>query len=228
MKVIITVRYTEMVIPARCRKPRPQKGTAEITVNIREVSEDRAPVAFVVTEYDKEPRTVRLYGGKLYRQVQDMQPQYMTTKERDKNRPFWLNQAAAKCNWKELLKYWNGEWPLQKHKDYARKEAEQYIIVDGMAYKRTGEPYYYGMTFGLGHNHGGTGLFVGWTDHRNRKRVWGMSAANKESAISRVVGFALRRGDTDSVEHIKHPIEHIEVLMPSAIKRNYTNQDSNY
>lgn len=226
MKARITVDYTEMIIPARCRKPRPQRGTAEITVNIREVSEDRAPVAFVVTEYDKEPRKVRLYGGKLYRQVQDRQPQYMETNERDKTRPFWLNQAAE-CNWQLRLTSLHDNWSLQEHKDYARKNAGRYIIVDGMAYERTGEPYYYGMTFGLGRNHGGTGFFIGWADHRDRKKVWGMSAADKQAAISRVVGFALRRGDTDSVKHIKHTIEHIEVLMPSAIKRSYTNQDCN-
>ena len=87
-----------MVIPPRCRKPRPQEGASEIKINIREVSAEAAPVAFVVSECDREPRKVRSYRGKLYRQVQDRQPQYMKTNQRDDNRPFWLNQAAAQCN----------------------------------------------------------------------------------------------------------------------------------
>lgn len=222
MKQTIKVRHTEMITPPRCRKARPQEGESEITVSIREVSADRAHVAFIVSEYDREPRKVRQYNGKLYRQVQDRQPQYLETNERDETRPFWLNQTAAQCNWKWLLTRgykWN--WNLQQHKDDAKKRAENYIIIDGEAYERTGEPYYSVTCFGLGRNHGGTGFFVGWADSRDRKNIWGMSAADKGAAIERAVEIALNRGDTDSVSHIRSTSYNIEVLMPEAIKRRY-------
>lgn len=213
-----------MVTPSRCRKARPQEGKTEVPVNIRETSADRAPIAFVVTEFDREPRNVRLYNGKLYAQVQDRQTQYYVTNERDEYGPLWLNQTAEQADWKWLIN--RGDWykTLAENTATIKECAEKFIIVDGMAYERSGEPYYYGVCFGLGVNHGGTGFLIGWADYRDRKAVWGMSANDKQFAINRVVQIALERGDTDSVDNIKKTSFHIEVLMPSAIKRRYTNQ----
>ena len=41
-----------------------------------------------------------------------------------------------------------------------QEAAKRYLIVDGSVWLRCGEPRYVVNTFGLGHNHGGTGLFV--------------------------------------------------------------------
>lgn len=223
MKLTIKVHYTEMVTPPRCRKPRPQEGKSEITVNIREVLAEAAPVAFVVSEYDQEPRKVRTYRGKLYRQAQDRQPQYMKTNKRDDNRPFWLNQTAAQYDWQWRIVWgYHWEWTLQQHKDNAAKRAADYIIVDGEAYERTGEPYYSVTCFGLGNNHGGTGFFVGWADYRDRKAIWGMTAADKNAAIEKGVQIALHRGDTESEEGIRQTPYDIQVFMPECIKRKYS------
>lgn len=225
MKLTIKVHHTEMITPPRCRKPRPQEGESEITVNIREVSAEAAPVAFVVSEYDREPRKVRTYRGKLYRQVQDRQPQYMKTSKRDDSKPFWLNQRAERCNWQWLIVWgYHWEWTLQQHKENATKQAESYIIVDGEAYERTGEPYYSVTCFGLGGNHGGTGFFVGWADYRDRKAIWGMTAADKQAAIEKGVEIALRRGDTESEEYIRQTSYNIQVFMPECIKRKYSKE----
>lgn len=223
MKLTIKVHHTEMVTPPRCRKPRPQESESEITVNIREVSAEAAPVAFVVSEYDQEPRKVRTYCGKLYRQVQGRQPQDREANRRDENRPLWLNQTAAQCNWQWLITtgYYRG-WTLQQRKEDAAKRAANYIIVDGEAYERTGEPYYSVTCFGLGCNHGGTGFFVGWADSRDRKAIWGMTAADKHAAIEKGVQIALRRGDTESEEHIRQTSYDIQVFMPECIKRKYS------
>lgn len=230
MKATIKFRYTEMVIPARCRKARPQEGETTYTANIREVEEQNAPIAFVVTEYDREPRKVRLYNGKLYRQVQGMQPQYMETNKRDDNSPFWLNKSADMFGGSK-------EWHNYGHYDrnfgqyiYPTsaeniKEIRQYyanhIIVNGEAYERTGEPYYYANTFGLGNNHGGTGFFVGWADYTDRKKIWGWTAADKTAATEKAAKVAANRGDTESIHHILNPTDDIVVLMPEAIKRRY-------
>lgn len=217
-----------MVTPPRCRKPRPQEAESEITVNIREVSAEAAPVAFVVSEYDREPRKVRSYRGKLYCQVQDTQK----TCPRDDNHPYWLNQAAEQCNWEWLLrpnygiynhvgKYWD-YGTLATNKSKVAKTATNYIIVDGEAYERTGEPYYSVTCFGLGNNHGGTGFFVGWADYRDRKAIWGMTAADKAAAIEKGVQIALHRGDTESEEGIRQTPYDIQVFMPECIKRKYS------
>lgn len=231
MKATIKFRYTEMVIPARCRKARPKEGETTYAVNIREVEEQNAPIAFVVTEYDREPRKVRLYNGKLYRQVQDRQPQYMKTNKRDENRPFWLNQTAEAVNWQWLLGTrggnWNGQmkcWDYRSqadNRDSIKKRAQEHIIVNGEAYKRTGEPYYHTICFGCGNNHGGTGFFIGWADYTDRKKIWGWTAADKKAATDKAAKVAANRGDTGSIDHILNPIEDIAVLMPEAIKRKY-------
>lgn len=231
MKTTVKIEYTDMVVPPRCRKPRPHDCEAEITVDIRAVAASDAPVAFIVTEYDHEPRKVRLYKGKLYRQVQDRQLQYKETNRRDENRPFWENKTAWQVSWQWLLtthfgvyhrqnRYWD-MGSLDWHTDYARKKAASYIIVDGNAYERTGEPYYSVTCFGLGCNHGGTGFFVSWADYRDRKAIWGMSPLHKDGAIDIAVAIALGRGDTESVEHIRSTFDDIRVLIPGAVKRRY-------
>lgn len=229
MRQTIKVHHTEMVTPPRCRKARPQEGESEITVNIREVSADRAPVAFIVSEYDREPRKVRQYNGKLYRQAQEMQPQYRETNKRDENRPFWLNMDdnTFRLPYSSYGQYYEcfNDWiypTLADCKKEVRKMADNYIIVDGETYERTGEPYYDVTCFGLGNNHGGTGFFIGWADYRDRKSIWGMTAADHNGAIEKAVKIALRRGDTESVSCIrKSDYNNINVLMPEAIKRKY-------
>lgn len=231
MKTTVKVKYTDMIIPPRCRKPRPQDSEAEISVNIREVAASDAPVAFIVTEYDHEPRKVRLFKGKLYRQVQDRQQQYKETNRYDESRPFRENKTAGQIDWQWQLTTGYGVWnrqdrywdygPLKKHKDYARNKAANYIIVDGDAYERTGEPYYSVTCFGWGSNHGGTGFFVGWADYRDRKAIWGMTPLHKDAAIKRAVAVALGHGDTESVEHIRSTPYDIRVLIPCAVRRRY-------
>lgn len=229
MKQTIKVHHTEMITPPRCRKARPQECESEITVNIREVSADRAPVAFIVSEYEREPRKVRQYNGRLYRQAQRMQPQFLKTNKRDESRPFWLNIDATTFRlpyssygqYYECFKDWI--YPtLTDCKKAAHKMADSYIIVDGETYERTGEPYYSVTCFGLGGNHGGTGFFIGWADYRDRKSIWGMTAADHDGAIEKAVNIALRRGDTESVDYIRRSGNvSINVLMPEAIKRKY-------
>lgn len=236
MKVKLDILFTEMVTPPRCRKPRPREGETEITVNIREVAEERAPIAFLVNDYGREQNKVRQYNGKLYRQVQDRREDWNNDTDCLDTKPLWINQRAEQVNWQWLLvrrtgKYMSGsEWreltwdygSQAEQTSYSKKQTEKYILVNGEAYERTGEPYYYVNTFGLGRNHGGTGFFVGWADYHDRKKVWGWSAADTEGAVEKAVKIALGRGDTESVVSIRDSTYYrIEVLIPQAIKRTY-------
>lgn len=227
MKVKIDYKFTEMVIPPRCRKARPQDGKDSVMVNIREVKDDKAPIAFIVSEYGREKCMVRSYNGRLYKQAQDRSPDYHDRKIAD---PIWVNQKADAYNWQWYVgTTYNGFCSYMSYKsqqsqlDTIKGKAEKYIIVDGYVYERTGEPYYYVTHFGLGCNHGGTGFFIGWADYSNRKTVWGMSPLSKEKAVKRAVERALARGDDKSVDHMG-AFYNIEVLMPQVSKKKYAKE----
>lgn len=226
MKVKVSYEFTEKVIPPRCRKARELHYKDEIMVNIREVASDKAPVAFVVKEFEHEVRKVRLYNGRLYKQHQDRRKGYDKLPYEECH-PLWVNQTS------DMIELHHWEWLLgstwQTHKSKADnitaicQRGQNLIIIDGEVYERTGEPYYSVTCFGLGGNHGGTGFFVGWADYRDRKSVWGMVASDKDAAINRAVEIALNRGDTESVDYIRRSGNgSIEVILPQAIKRRYS------
>ena len=95
-----------------------------------------------------------------------------------------------------------------------KSKADEYVILNGVIWHRTGEPYYYTNTFGFGHNHGGTGLFIG--THRGEPTE-GFSALEREKAIEYGRAVASNRGDTESVDDIGK-YGNIEVLMPEMVK----------
>ena len=80
-----------------------------------------------------------------------------------------------------------------------------------------GEPRYVYNLFGLGHNHGGTGLFVEQDYNSNIPNTHYFNALDREKAVQAAVTAALRRGDDQSVESIRM-CENIEVLLPEAVK----------
>lgn len=229
MKVDLNIRYTEMVTPPRCRKPRPEDGEATISVNIKEVPEERAPVAFVVKEYDHQLREVRLYAGKLYRQIQELRDR---TSECERIMPLWITQRAEQVNWQWLIgnnsgafrrdrhPYWD-YGTLKSNADRIKRNAQNYVIIDDIAYELTGEPYYSVICFGLGNNHGGTGFFVKWSE-RSNKSVFGYTPLDKEAAVNSAIDIATRREDTDHIDSLRAcEFYDIKVLIPSAVKRTY-------
>ena len=65
MKVKVTVKYSEYYIPPRCRKPRQRDCEKDTYLTIRETTEQDAPIAFIVHEWDGDVE-YRFYKGKLY------------------------------------------------------------------------------------------------------------------------------------------------------------------
>lgn len=96
----------------------------------------------------------------------------------------------------------------------ARAVCDQYIIIGNHVWKQVDQPIYVYNTFGLGHNHGGTGFFVSFIDPNNipkcNKKFYFMPEQLKE-ALDTVLKVAANRGDTESVKSIKkcHPTIHI-------------------
>lgn len=225
----VTIKYSfaEILIPKKYLKVNPQYSEDIFTAKIHVINRKNAPVAFLVKEYSREPRKVRLYNGNLYRQIQYAKPQipnsiiygpvqYVTPK----------NQTAEAVNWQSrLLNFgtWNKKYCYLTQGltcDLIKLNTQKYIIVDGMAYERIGEPYYYTDGVGTGNNEGFTGFFIGWAKDTDRE-IWGWTALDKAAAIEKTVKLAINRGDTDSIENILNPYYNIEVFIPEAIKCKY-------
>lgn len=100
----------------------------------------------------------------------------------------------------------------------ANKRAEVYIVCDGVIWETCGEPMYVINTFGLGHNHGGTGFFIEYFYNDNIPAQNYFTALQREEAIAYGKKVALGRGDDKSVDGMgNHDI--IEVKMPEMVKR---------
>jgi hypothetical protein len=95
-----------------------------------------------------------------------------------------------------------------------REEAKDYLVIDGMLWERVGEPRYVVTTFGLGHNHGGTGLFVETFYNQNIPASNYFSALDGDKAVAYANMVAERRGDTNDVGKFE---KMIEVLIPEAV-----------
>ena len=52
MKLIAKYDYQEKYIPPRCRKPRCRKIEKTMSVTIKEITTEEAPVAMIVTDYE--------------------------------------------------------------------------------------------------------------------------------------------------------------------------------
>jgi hypothetical protein len=93
----------------------------------------------------------------------------------------------------------------------------RFLIINGVIYVKKGEPRYSINTFGLGHNHGGTGFFVENFYNGNISKHNYFNALEREKAIEYGKSVALGRGDTESVDFIGERCN-IEVLIPEAVK----------
>ena len=224
MRRTYNFRSLETVIPPRCRKERFVEQDNQITVNIRELKESDVHPIFVVKEFDREPRRIVRYKGKNYMQMQDRRPDWHDNVVSET--PLWVNQ-----NINNMLEDWL-EWVLGINYNYGRsakeqiakikKTASEIIIVDGNLYDRCGEPYYSYITFGLGHNHGGTALRLLFAEPKE-KCVNGIPADKRAEAIEYTINVAKRRGDDKFYELIRNAAEDIDVLAADAIRKRYQN-----
>lgn len=101
--------------------------------------------------------------------------------------------------------------------DNMQARANKYISLDGELWKECGEPRYVVNTFGLGHNHGGTAMFIEEFYNSNISSKNYFNAVDRDKAITYAKETAIARGDTDSVKRIGQ-MENIEVLIPEFFK----------
>lgn len=210
-KAMCKIWYYEPYLPPRCRKLRYEKREEVLPVGIPSVTAEDAPVAFRLSDFhyermEQKPE-VRAFRGKLYERMtmnnvyahggfDSVKPEQLADHIR-----IWITLSTDRT--RELVT------------KEMRKEARQYIIVDGCVWRECGEPRYVVNTFGLGHNHGGTGLFVEKSYNPNIPNRNYFSALDGDKAVAWANQVAERRGDTKDVGRFETMIE---VLLPEMVK----------
>lgn len=225
----------------RHRVLRERYAKNSVDVEIKEVTEQEFPIAFIVKDYKSIyenaksysefdgngdfkmfSEEIRTYHGNLYMPVRVTHGAAIST--------CFESLDYIRHRLTEYKPYWKGEDEfteasiikednISECKESIFRKAEDYIIYDGKVWKTCGEPMYVINTFGLGHNHGGTGFFIEYFYNENISRNNYFNALEREQAIAYGKKVAANRRDTNSIEGMgDHDI--IEVLMPEMVKRN--------
>lgn len=208
-KITVEIRYLNPYLPPRCRKYRYEEKKEEIKLPIRMIASDEAPIAFKLSDYShiQDHKTeIRCHKGKLYMQMRHFD--IICCQGDERYRDVYPEEL---CFAPYLREQDTREECIAKCKE----QAMRYIIIDGVCWRVCGEPRYVVNTFGLGHNHGGTGLFVHDFYNDNIASNNYFSALDGKKAVEHANNVAARRGDTEDVGCFK---EMIEVLMPECVK----------
>lgn len=227
---------------SRCRKPlaRTREGIYELA--IKELAKAECPIAAVVHdmksvyegatttadfegngEYEMFAEPYRVHNGKFYKFCRASYGAAISTAQTE------LKYVIADIK-SDLYRYSLYEKEnlfsdksvyisdnLSEIVDNMQARANKYISLDGELWKECGEPRYVVNTFGLGHNHGGTAMFIEEFYNSNISSKNYFNAVDRDKAITYAKETAIARGDTDSVKRIGQ-MENIEVLIPEFFK----------
>lgn len=227
---------------SRCRKPlaRTREGIYELA--IKELAKAECPIAAVVHdmksvyegatttadfegngEYKMFAEPYRVHNGKFYKFCRASYGAAISTAQTE------LKYVIADIK-SDLYRYSLYEKEnlfsdksvyisdnLSEIVDNMQARANKYISLDGELWKECGEPRYVVNTFGLGHNHGGTAMFIEEFYNSNISSKNYFNAVDRDKAITYAKETAIARGDTDSVKRIGQ-MKNIEVLIPEFFK----------
>lgn len=207
------------VIPPRCRKARTVYQTIQTVVEVPEAASDEAPVAMEYMNPISGLQQRRWHDGRLYRpylpHARQKEPSLPGSVYFPDERSFGAHELASV------------DGATEAH-GWVEERFDAYLIVDGQVWVEAGELVYVVMTFGLGHNHGGTGLMVdeiyGDATNSNIKRSAYWSAHQFNEAHAQAVEVATRRGDTESIPRFDDRTHGIRVLIDEAVR--FTHRDS--
>lgn len=243
MNLKVDFTYEEKYLrTSRCRKPlaRTREGIYELA--IKELAKAECPIAAVVHdmksvyegatttadfegngEYKMFAEPYRVHNGKFYKFCRASYGAAISTAQTE------LKYVIADIK-SDLYRYSLYEKEnlfsdksvyisdnLSEIVDNMQARANKYISLDGELWKECGEPRYVVNTFGLGHNHGGTAMFIEEFYNSNISSKNYFNAVNRDKAITYAKETAIARGDTDSVKRIGK-MENIEVLIPEFFK----------
>lgn len=232
----------EKYLPTRRhRKLRERYVKNNFDVEIKELTNKDFPIAFIIHEYKSVyanaksyddfngngeykmfSEEIRTYDGKLYMPIRVTHGAAISL--------YFESLEYIKKQIEDYAPYWKGgndftEESIVKDDNIAEcqkkilNKADDYVIYDGKAWTKCSEPMYNIITFGLGHNHGGTGFFIQYHYNPNISYKNYFNALEREKAIEYGKKVASNRGDDKSIEGMgDHDI--IEVLMPEMVRRN--------
>lgn len=210
MTIELNIEFHESEIPPRCRLPRPVSHKETVKVKIKEASKEDAPVAFIVHSLKERPMEVRLYKNQLYKEAR------ITFYNGKESEEYSFDEIPWETVFCRYTRY--GEYITKaEYIAYLKLRSREYLIVDGVVFRRCYEPFYRITTFG--YQGCGTAIFPEFSD-KSRKEVYGYSALDKERAIADAIKIASERGDEKDIDSIKAMAQGpIDVLIPSACKR---------
>lgn len=243
MNLKVDFTYEEKYLrTSRCRKPlaRTREGIYELA--IKELAKAECPITAVVHdmksvyegatttadfegngEYKMFAEPYRVHNGKFYKFCRASYGAAISTAQTE------LKYVIADIK-SDLYRYSLYEKEnlfsdksvyisdnLSEIVDNMQARANKYISLDGELWKECGEPRYVVNTFGLGHNHGGTAMFIEEFYNSNISSKNYFNAVDRDKAITYAKETAIARGDTDSVKRIGK-MENIEVLIPEFFK----------
>lgn len=253
MKFNVNYYYNQKFLPTkRHRNIRERQIEDVISVSVTELTADVFPVAFIVhdmqsvqegmtsyEDYRSEKcdfrmfaEEIRTYKGKLYTPVRITHGAAISTIFEDVNYVIdnleWMTRKNWYCD--DGKEFSESSVIVEDNKkeicQMLRKSAKKYIYFDGKFWSVCGEPRYNITTFGLGHNHGGTGFFIEYGYNPNISKKNYFNALQRDEAIAYGKSVALGRGDTESVDRLGK-YDNIEVIMPEMVKVNPNKQHGN-
>ena len=243
MNLKVDFTYEEKYLrTSRCRKPlaRTREGIYELA--IKELAKAECPIAAVVHdmksvyegatttadfegngEYKMFAEPYRVHNGKFYKFCRASYGAAISTAQTElkyviadiKSDLYRYSLFEIENLFSEKSVYISDN--LSEIVDNMQARANKYISLDGELWKECGEPRYVVNTFGLGHNHGGTAMFIEEFYNSNISSKNYFNAVDRDKAITYAKETAIARGDTDSVKRIGK-MENIEVLIPEFFK----------
>ena len=243
MRFEIPYWYCQKYLPTkRHRKPRSHMMKAMAEIDVPELSADEFPIAMIVKDwksiYDGAKTREDFENDKIWKHF--LIEEELRVHSDKLFMPVRISRGAAVSTEFEPLDYIGnrlkeykpfqmGEAPIQEPVMLENdsdmklagilKKAASYAIYDGKVWKECGEPMYEIATFGLGHNHGGTSMFIEFFYNPNVPKDYYFNALNKEDAVRYADKVAEERGDTDDIGKFGKDID-IKVLMPECVKRD--------
>lgn len=187
--ITVTGEWIETYLPSpRHRKLRTRTVADVATVQIPVIPVEDAPLAFTI-ERVGATQLFRLHAGRLY------SPAHLVAFQEGPVAPGSPNFPPQQRS----TRYGRHADSRQQWVDAITDDYAGYRIIDGQVWEVTCEPYYRISTFGLGGNHGGTGLMTAWDQCGRERDDLIFRADDYESAYAKAVEVALNRGDTESV-----------------------------
>lgn len=222
--------YRQTYLPTKRHRIHRERYVEDtINVNITELKEEEFPIAFIVHEpvwketLQDNAVALRTYKGRLYKPVRVFFAGLVYGGTEYVKSITCVGEHRHRYDAHHAEDFTEQSIVIEDNKSEVRKEinktAHKYIRFDGNYWEVCSEPRYVIVTFGLGHNHGSTGLFVDDVYNPNIPSRNYFNALQHDEAIAYGKEVAIKRGDTNSVDGMGK-LHNIEVLMPEMVKLN--------